>query len=466
MAKPSLSQRLARRFAADIDRNDLIEPRNRILVAFSGGQDSTALLALLLGIRDEWSLDIALAHFNHHLRPSAAGDAQFAERIAKKHGLKLYSGKGDVRRYARRRKMNIEEAARELRYEFLRKTAARIKADRIATGHTLTDQAETFLMRLFRGSGPTGLTGISPRVDGLIVRPLLDFERGEIAAYLREIGWPYRQDESNLDPKFLRNRIRRELIPRLERDYDPAIVRHLGRAASIIQDENALMEEVAEKAARRAIRREGPRVGLDLSRLKRLSVALRRRAIRVFLRELKGDLRRISFDDIESVAALGEGKELVLGPKLVLRREGGLVSLAGQKRRAAKYDFLWDGRGVLDVPQAGVRLRAKIIRRARLDRLTFDDESRAYLDASLVTLPLRVRNRKAGDRYRPLGAPGAKKLKEILRAKGIPLAERDRRPVILSGNKIVWVPGLRISHEFRIGPETSGILLIEVARLR
>ena len=463
MAKPSLSRRLARRFASLIARNGLIEPGNRVLVAFSGGQDSTALLALLLGIREEWSLDIALAHFNHHLRRSAAGDARFAAKVARQSGLRLYSGEGDVRGYARRRKMNLEEAARELRYEFLRKTAARIKADRIATGHTLTDQAETFLMRLFRGSGPTGLTGIAPLVDGLIVRPLLDFERGEITAFLGEIGWPHREDESNLDPNFLRNRIRRDLIPRLERDYDPAVVRHLGRAASIIQDENALVEELAERAAKKAIRRDGSRIRLDLPRLRRLPIGLRRRVIRIFLRELKGDLRRISFDDIESIAALGEGKDLVLGPQLILRRESGFISLAQGKRQVAKYDFLWDGQGVLDIPQAGMRLRARIIRGVRLDRLSFDDESRAYLDASLVTLPLRVRNRKAGDRYRPLGAPGAKKLKEILRAKGIPIAERDTRPVILSGNKILWIPGLRVADEFKVSSRTERILVIEAA---
>ncbi len=461
MAKPSLSQRLARRFAANLARHDLIGRGDRVLVAFSAGQDSTALLALLLAIREEWPLDIALAHFNHHLRPSASDDARFAEKIAAEHRLRLYSGEGDVRGYARRQKLNLEEAARKLRYDFLRKTAVRIKADKIATGHTLTDQAETFLMRLFRGSGPTGLMGIAPRIDGLIIRPLLDFERGEITAYLKAIGWPHRQDESNLDPRFLRNRIRRELLPRLERDYDPAVVRHLGRAASIVQDENVLVEGLAVKAALGAVRRDGTRIVLDVSRLRRMPVGLKRRVIRIFLREIKGDLRSISFEDIEAVGSMGEGKELVLGPKLILRREGGLISLARGKRRAVQYDFLWDGRGVLDIPQAGMALRGRILRRASLDRSSFDDEKRAYVDASLVSLPLRVRSRKAGDRYRPLGAPGAKKLKEILRAKGIPLEERNRRPVILSGNRIVWMPGLPVADAFRITTETSRVLLIE-----
>jgi tRNA(Ile)-lysidine synthase len=461
MAKPSLSRRLARRFEAGLERHGLIRRGDRVLVAFSGGQDSTALLALLLGIKEAWSLDIALAHFNHHLRRSAAADARFAARTAREHGLKLYSGEGDVRGYALRRKMNLEEAARELRYDFLRKTAARIKAHRIATGHTLTDQAETFLMRLFRGSGPTGLTGIAPRIDGLIVRPLLDFERGEITTFLREIGWPHRQDESNLDPKFLRNRIRRELIPRLTRDYDPAIVKHLGRAALILQDEEGLIEGSAERAGRRAIRRDGSLPALDLARVRRMPAGLRRRVIRLFLRELKGDLRGVSFDDIEAAAAMDEGKDLVLGPRLTLRREGGFISTARGKRPPPRYDFLWDGRGVLDIPLAGTKLRAKILRDVRLDKLSFDDESRACLDASLITLPLRVRTRKAGDRYRPLGAPGAKKLKEILRAKGIPLDERDRRPVILSGNRIVWMPGIPVGDAFRVTPETSRVLLIE-----
>ncbi len=462
MAKPRPFQCVARRFEETVIRHALLKKGDRVLVAFSGGQDSTALLGLLLEIRKKWSLDIVLAHFNHHLRRAAAGDVAFAKKTARELGLRLFLGEADVRAHARRRGLNLEEAARILRYDFLKRTAAQARADKIATGHTLTDQAETFLMRLLRGSGPAGLAGIFPCLDGLVIRPVLGLERQELEAYLRDKRLAFRQDESNFDLRYARNRIRLKLIPLLRKGYDPAIVKHLGQAASILQDENGLLEDLAAHVARRVLRRGPSGPTIDRAALIRMPAALRRRVIRIFLRELKGDLRDVSFDDVEALAGLGPGKELVLSPKLILKREGGLIVPGKAKaQRPPNYDFLWDGRGTLKIPQAGLALRGRFLRAPRLDTLRFEDEQRAYVDASPLAFPLRVRSRRAGDRYRPLGAPGKKKLKEILRARGLPLGERDRRPVILSGDRILWMPGLRVAEEFKVGRRTSRVLMIE-----
>lgn len=461
MAKPNPVRSAARRFEESVIRQALLRKGDRVLVAFSGGPDSTALLGLLLDIREKWSLDIVLAHFNHHLRRAASGDAAFARKTARELGLKLRLGEADVRGYARRRGLNLEEAARILRYGFLKRTASRIRADRIATGHTLSDQAETFLIRLLRGSGAEGLAAIFPCLDGTIIRPLLGLERRDIEAYLLDKGWASRQDESNLDPRLLRNRIRLKLLPLLKKGYDPAVVKHLGQAASILQDESGFVEDLAARAARRVLVRRPPLVALDRAALARMPAALRRRVIRIFIKELKGDLRDVSFEDVEALAGLRPGKTLVLGQKLVLRREGDLIVPAKTKAHPPRYDFLWDGRGLLPIPQAGLALRGRILHGPRLDPAMFDDERRAFLDASLLTFPLRVRSRRPGDRYHPFGAPGRKKLKEILRAKGLPPSERDRRPVILSGDRILWMPGLRVAEEFKVGRRTSRVFVIE-----
>jgi tRNA(Ile)-lysidine synthase len=461
MTKRISSGAVLKSFERTILRHSLLRPGDRVLVAFSGGLDSSALLALLLEIREAWSLDIRMAHFNHRLRKNALADARFAEKRARELGLRFHAGEADVRRYAVRRGLNLEEAARTLRYEFLRRTARRINASRIATGHTRNDQAETLLMRLLRGTGPAGLSGVHPEVDGLIIRPLLDLEREDLAHFLKGKGWPFREDETNSDLRFLRNRIRRKLLPIIKKDYEARIIDHLARTAEIFRSEDRLLEAMARKEARIAIRRAKGLPVLDRAALRAMPPAMARRVVRLFLEEVKGDLRDVSFQDVESLRALDKNKEISLADGLILRREGEMFFRKSGAQPEPKYDYLWDGCGTLRIPSAGLSLSGRIMTRPRPDSLRFDDERRVYLDAGKLDFPLRVRNRRNGDRYRPLGAPGAKKLKEILRAKGLSLAERARRPVILSGLRIAWMPGLGVAEEFKVGPKTTRVLVIE-----
>jgi len=461
MVKRNSSGTTLSAFERTIRRHGLLRPGDRVLVAFSGGPDSSALLALLLELREVWSLDIQVAHFNHRLRRGAAVDARFAEKRARELGLRFHWGEADVRGYALRHGLNLEEAARTLRYEFLKKTARRIKASRIATGHTQNDQAETLLMRLMRGSGPAGLSGVHPEVGGLIIRPLLDLGREELEHFMKGKGWPFREDETNRNLRFLRNRIRHKLLPLLKKEYEARVVEHLARTAEILREEDQLLEKLAGQEVKKAIRRAGALPALDRAALRAMPPSMARRVIRLFLKELKGDLRDVSFQDVEALRALGKNKELTLADDLILRREGERLYQKKGSLAEPKYDYLWDGRGILKIPSAGLTLHGRIIPRLRLDSLRFDDERRAYCDASKLEFPLRVRNRRGGDRYRPLGAPGAKKIKEILRAKGMSLAERARRPVILAGARMVWMPGLSVAEEFKIGPRTTRVLVID-----
>jgi tRNA(Ile)-lysidine synthase len=448
----------------------LIVPGDRVLAALSGGADSVGLVALLLKLREEMPLEVRLAHFNHRLRPEAGADERFVRGLARRWGLPLSVGSADVRSFAAARKLNLEEAGRDLRYAFLRRTAAAAGATRIATGHTMTDQAETVLMRLMRGSGIAGLAGIAAEVRGgpcPIVRPLLGVSGPDLRAWLAAEGLPCREDASNRDRRFLRNRVRAELLPELERRFEPRIVAHLARLATIAREEDELIGCFVGELADEFILRQGRKVFLEGEALALLPPALARRVGREFLREVLGDLRGVSFDEVAALVGLGEGKELPIRKGVVLKREGGRIGRKSAASRAAPYRLRWDGRGDLAVPAAGLVLvgaRSGALRGRRSFR--GDDAVGAAVDAAKLDFPLIVRNRRPGDLYRPLGAPGRKKLKEVLREKAVPAADRDRWPVVVSGDAIVWAPGLPVAERFKIGERTTDVWSVRVKRRR
>jgi len=455
------SQMILDRIKKTIQEYKLLEKKDRILIAYSGGVDSTGLLNLLLELREGWVFELFLGHFNHKLRHTADEDEQFVRRIAQKYSLPIFVGSKDVRSYARAKKLNIEEAGRKLRYDFLKKTALKIGGAKIATGHTKTDQAETFLMRLMRGSGLRGLGGIFPLVEGMIIRPLIHVEHKDIEAYLKRKGIEFRIDESNLDRCFLRNRIRLDLIPYIQKNFEPEIVSSLGRIASIIREEDSLLEKIAQEKTKKVISKKNNRISLEVKPLSSLPRAMARRVVRDFISELRGNLREISFEDVESVLGLREGKEFPLRKDHILRREQGQIFLKSKVTPKIKYEYRWEGKGPLEIKELKLKFEGKKIKRGKSLCLDFDDQTSAFLDLGKLIFPLLVRNRSEGDRYQPLGAPGQKKLKEIMRAKGIPLSERERRPVFLSGDKIIWILGLSVSEKFKVEEGTSDIFVIK-----
>ncbi|UCC38245.1 MAG: tRNA lysidine(34) synthetase TilS [Candidatus Aminicenantes bacterium] len=454
-----MSKLILETFKTTIQEYGLLEKKDNILIAYSGGLDSTGLLALLLELREEWDFSLFLGHFNHKLRQKADEDEKFVKQIARKFSIPLFVGRKDIRNYATSRRINLEEAGREVRYNFLKKTALKIGKVKIATAHTMTDQAETFLMRLMRGSGLRGLGGIFPVKDEIIIRPLIQIEREDIELYLEKKKMSFRMDETNFDRRFLRNRIRLDLIPHIRKNFEPQIVSQLGKIASIIREENAFLEKIGKEKAQRSILRENDQHLLDWKLLSSLPKALARRVVQEFIFDLKGNLREISLEDVDSVLSLKEGKERPIKKDLVLRREQGLIFLKKKPHPKIKYEYSWNGRSPLEISELKLRFIGKRVEKGE-SPLRFDDKTTAFLDHDNLRFPLLVRSRRDGDRYRPLGAPGQKKLKEIMRAKRIPLRERDRRPVFLSGDEIVWILGLAVSEKFKVRDGSSNIFII------
>jgi tRNA(Ile)-lysidine synthase len=312
-----------------------------------------------------------------------------------------------------------------------------------------------------RGSGLRGLGGIFPLVEGTIIRPLIQVEHQDIEAYLRKKGIEFRADESNLDRRFLRNRIRLDLIPYIKENFEPEIVSSLGRITSIIREEDSLLEKIAEETTKKTVLKKNDQISLEVKSLSSLPRAMARRIVRDFISELRGNLREISFGDVESVLCLKEGKEFPLRKDHILRREQGQIFLKSKVTPRIRYEYRWEGKRPLEIKKLKLKFEGKKIKRGKSLSLDFDDQTSAFLDLGKLKFPLLVRNRSEGDRYQPLGAPGQKKLKEIMRSKGIPLSERERRPVFLSGDKIIWILGLPVSEKFKVEKGTSDIFTIK-----
>ncbi|MCX6558986.1 MAG: tRNA lysidine(34) synthetase TilS [Candidatus Aminicenantes bacterium] len=312
-----------RKFRATVLDQGLIRRGDTVLVACSGGPDSMALLHLCLELGGDEGFATAAAHFNHGLRPRAATDERFAEAAALKLDIPYFAGREDVRSLARAQRLGVEEAARLARYRFLERAAAEAGAARLATGHTMNDQAETVLLRLLRGTGPAGLAGIPTRRGLVIVRPILALERREVLSYLADRGIAYRRDETNSDTDILRNRVRHLLIPYLEKRFEPAIVRSLARLARIAGDEEVWLEAAAASRMKKLLGGPSSAPTLDAAALRRQPPALARRMVRAYIKALKGDLRDVSFDDVEAIRALAEGKRLTLWKGLTIGRRAG-----------------------------------------------------------------------------------------------------------------------------------------------
>ncbi|MFC2160364.1 tRNA lysidine(34) synthetase TilS [Acidobacteriota bacterium] len=446
-----------------IHRHNLFSREEKILIAYSGGIDSTALLYLLRELQEDWPIKLALGHLNHNLRQNAENEELFVRNVAKKLGLPLYVSSKDVSSHAGEHKLNIEEAGRNLRYDFLKVTAQNFGFSKIATGHNMNDQAETFFMRLFRGSGLSGLSGIYPIVDDLVIRPLLYITREEIEAYLSLIKADFQIDESNLDNRFLRNRIRSELLPYIQEEFDPHLISRIGKVSALFQEEEFVLNGLIKTEIKKAIQKKEDSVFLDLNILSSMPVGLARRTVREFIAEIKGDLRKISFEDIESVLEIKEGKEYPLAKDCLLRREQNRIFCRQGDRITLSYELLWTGKNSLVIKDLDLSFSGMELPGIPED-WAFDNCYGACLDLRKLRFPLVVRSRRDGDRYQPYGTSGRKKLKEIMRAKRIPLQERNTRPVFLSAGEIVWIYGLPVAEKFKIVPETKDIFCISLEK--
>ncbi len=424
-----------KKFKETVRRNSLIEPGDRVLVAFSGGPDSTVLLHFLFLFSEELDYQVAVAHFNHMLREEAAKEEEFCRRRASEYDLPFFSAKEDVRKFAKEKGMNLEEAARHLRYAFLEKVAEREGYNKIATGHTLSDQAETLLYRLLRGSGVSGLSSIALVKEGRYIRPLLKVSRAEIMDFLKRTGIPFLQDPSNLDLSFDRNWLRHILLPSI-RERFPGVEEVLAREAEILYQEDLWIEGMMEEELQKRLR--GRRLFVDDWTQ---PLGYKRRLIRAFLRKIRGNLRRINFDHIEHLVNLKPGDEYFLPGEERVLRQGDSFFYLGRLPQRRNYSLTIEKEGTYRIEGLW---EISVERSEGQGDFSFKDE--ALVSAEL---PLVVRNWKAGDRYLPLGRKGERKISNMFNSQGIPGPLRPYLPVFLKGEEVVWPYPLAVSERFR-----------------
>ena len=471
---------LAARTLETIRRHALLRHGGRVLVALSGGADSVAMLLLLRELEQDGALALAgAAHLHHGLRgPDADADEAFCAALTARLGTPFVSERADVAALARAQKRSIEDAARTARYLFLDRVAIGLGADVVAVAHTQDDQAETFLLRLLRGAGPRGLGSIRPRT-GRVIRPLIDLERAELRAYLEATGESWREDATNADVAIPRNRVRHLLIPYLESRFSPAIVAVLAREAAIARDdEDFLRAKAIELAGRIVLTDERGHVRLDAAALAEAPRALGSRVVRQVLEQHAGS-KSVSFDHIEQVLALRAGQAVSLpgqdavrtGDTILVRRR------VGRGRKPNSVDAEGEGGtdfalslsipGEVELAAAGVAVAAE-----RLDSSAARPTKWAArgdqvgVEAGKLALPLAIRSRRPGDRFRPLGAPGVRKLQDFLVDRKVGRHQRDTVPLVVDGrDRIVWVVGQSVADDFRVTDPSRGVILLKVRHL-
>jgi tRNA(Ile)-lysidine synthase len=478
---------LAGRALETIRRHDLARPGARVLVALSGGCDSVALLFLLRELEDAGALTVAAAaHLNHQLRGADSdADEAFCAALAGRFGLEAIVERADVAAVARKEKRSLEDAARAVRYEFLERSALRADADAIAVAHTVEDQAETFLLRLLRGAGTRGLAAIRPKA-GRVIRPLIELERADLRAYLADRGERFREDASNADVAFARNRVRHELIPLLQSRFSPRVTHVLAREAELARQDEEFLAAEAIKLAARIVLTDVAGVRLDADGLRCAPRALSSRVVHAVLQRLAGT-KSIHFDHVERLLGLAEpsaaGRAVSLPGQYAVRvgNEIGLRPEGPQSRRSATRSAGKRGGGTdfafsLSIPgEVFLEAQRLAVEAQRLEgpggpegrpRKWAARGAEVGIAAEAIELPLAVRSRRAGDRFRPLGAPGKRKLQDFLVDRKVARNERDTVPLVVDGrDRIVWVVGQTVAEDFRVTDPSQGVILLKVRHL-
>jgi tRNA(Ile)-lysidine synthase len=461
-----------------IRREELLAPGEHCVVAVSGGPDSMALLHALAQLAPSLGISLVVAHVDHGLRPSEAeAEERLVREAAQGLGLACECGRVEVALCARVQGLSREHAARNLRYEFLAEVAARHRAAKIAVAHTADDQAEEILLRLIRGSGRAGLTGMAQLRDGLVIRPLLGIAKEEVLGYLAEEDIPYCIDSSNHQRIYLRNRIRLDLLPYLQAHFNPNIGNSLRETADILQGEEELLAGMAGQAYAKVVVEEGGEPGgltIQVADFLSQPLAIRRRILESACWRMDC---RPSFRQIAQLLSLietggeGAGLHLARGLRVVKAKERvcfrypqGRQAVRGNLSEAGREGSFFQelsGPGECLLETLGVTVILRF-----LDALPNGWETQVpkiiFCDADKICFPLVVRSFREGDRFHPLGAPGSKKVGDFFTDQKIPVAQRTRIPILADREGIVAILGVRPDQRAAIGPSARRILAVSL----
>ncbi len=450
---------LFEKMAETISRYSMFGPGARIGIAVSGGADSVCLAHLLAELAPQWNLQLGIVHLNHGLRgPESDGDEEFVRALAGRLGLPCFVHRVELAATAG----NLEQAARLARLALF-SDLLKSDFDRIATAHTQSDQAETVLYRILRGSYTTGLASIRPVTSSGLIRPLLYVTRTEVEAYLRAHGLPWRNDSSNQDLSFDRNRIRHALLPQLTAEWNPQLPEILARHADLAREDDEFWECEVDRLAPELFREDSGAVILDVRRLPVLPAAVRRRIVRRGIELIRGNLRQIDFRHIDSVlnicALEGDGHARVQVPGVDVMRSFDWVRFSlppSSPRPEFALPLTVPGQVILPSGNAVVALEVIETSAEGLD---------PHDKLKMGTGDLCVRNWRPGDRFRRVGHSHEQKVKELFHDFRVPLWERRAWPVLTSGDRILWAKDFGVAAEFAAPPAAETAIRISYRKV-
>lgn len=449
-----------------IDRYHLLDKGDRLIVGVSGGLDSMVLLHLLHTFREEFDLTLIVAHVNHGLRPDEAErEADLVRKESERFGLTFEYGQFHVKEYQKVEGVSLQDAARRIRLHFFDALSKKHGANKLALAHHADDQVETILLRLLRGSGLKGLKGMVPMREGRVIRPLLEVWRRDVEFFAGEKNIPYLLDSSNLREDYLRNRIRLNLIPLIEKEYQPNFRGVLFKTSLILREEDAFLDRVAQENFKELIRREAGGLSFRYSEYRSLDAGIQWRILRKTLESLENRTTEVDLSLLyEKLRSSSPSLLLELDQGICMEKRYDLVSFRkGRLKMIPPFEVELRFPGRTMIPEIGREVIVQETERKGGPEDLFVNFHTAVMDYERLQSPLRMRNFRPGDRFQPLGVKGTQKLKEFFIDHKVPRFERERVPLLVAGERVVWVVGHRIDERVKVTEKTRRILKVEVA---
>ncbi|MBZ9609572.1 tRNA lysidine(34) synthetase TilS [Clostridium estertheticum] len=451
-----------------IKENSMFDKGDKVIVAFSGGPDSTCLLYILNNFKEELGITLIGAHLNHCLRGDESDkDQEYAKEICESLNIDFYSEKVDVHRISKEKNLSCEMAGREARYGYFEKLMVKLNANKVALAHNANDQAETILMRIMRGTGIEGIVGIRPVRDKIYVRPILRLSRKKIEKYCLSNNINPRIDKSNLENIYARNKVRLELIPYMEENFNKDIIKTLNRLSTIVKKDNEYLENISEKEYKKHCEIGQQRVIINKAAFAEHEAILSR-IIRSALLAVNHNLYNFEKVHIYSIIELqrhGTGKSIMLPQNIIVENCYGNIHIYIYVKATEANNNQYS----LNINQENfIHSLNKVVKIDVNPKLQFtefkENDCIKYFDYDKIKKPIIFRYRKDGDRFIPLGMKGSKKIKDLFIDLKIPKAQRNAIPLICFGDNIGWVVGYRVSEKFKVTKDTKNILQIRIGR--
>lgn len=449
-----------------IEKYNMIEKDDKIVMGISGGPDSLCMLDVLFNLKGKFNLKLYVVHVNHMIRgEDAKKDAAFVEKLCKDLDLPFFLFEENVPYLAKKMGLSEEQAGRYVRYKAFEETLKKVGGNKIAVAHNKNDVAETVLLNILRGTGLRGLIGIKP-VNGNIIRPLIEIERREIEKYLKDKNLHPRIDHTNYEDLYTRNKIRLKVIPYIEEVFKIDLVENLSRMAAILLEEDDYLEAKCEEVFNQICEINGEEIKVDVDALKSQHTAIKRRLVKRMYLYVKGETDGLEYGHVEDVLNLLDkptSSKIDLPFEIeALKMYNNLVIRKKKTKEKVKFKEVLKIPGVTTIEGIG-KFKAYVVDISQVDDFN-KGEYIKFFDYDKIKGEIVVKSREDGDRFSPLGMRGTKKLKEFFIDKKIPREERDYIPLVAIGKEIVWVVGYRMSEKFKVDKNTSKVLVIEYTK--